>query len=193
MLASIEAKKAFISDPGRLAAFGEAVSLVLDAYGNGGRLYIAGNGGSAADAQHLAAELVCRYSKDRPPLAAEAFTTDTSTLTAIGNDYGYESLFSRQVEAKARPGDVFLGVSTSGRSPNIIAAFRKCRQMGVKSILFTGGDGGEAKNHADITVIAHGSTTNVIQEQHIVMVHALCACVEDELFGDGRGAEIQGG
>jgi D-sedoheptulose 7-phosphate isomerase len=179
---SIRAKQEFLQREGEMAVFDAAVTCVLDAYRRGDRLYIAGNGGSAADAQHLAAEFVCRLARDRGPLPAEALTVDSSVLTAIGNDYGYDTIFQRQVAAKMKKGDVFLGISTSGNSENIIRALEQCREMGVESILFAGGDGGRAMQLADHPVRAVGRVAGIIQEQHIVFAHALCAAVEDELF-----------
>ncbi len=179
---SIQAKQAFMQQDEQLAIFHQAVTQVVDAYRSGGRLYIAGNGGSAADAQHLAAEFVCRLGRDRAALPAEALTVDTSTLTAIGNDYGYDMVFQRQVEGKMRAGDLFLGITTSGNSANIVNALEKCRELGFVTILFAGRDGGVAATLADHTILAQGHDTRVIQEQHIVFAHALCACVEDELF-----------
>jgi len=182
MQASIQAKQAFMQQDEQLEQFHQAVTQVVAAYRNGGRLYIAGNGGSAADAQHLAAEFVCRLGRDRAALPAEALTVDSSTLTAIGNDYGYDKIFQRQVEGKMREGDIFLGITTSGNSPNILHALKRCGELGFTTILFAGRDGGEAAALADHTVLAQGHDTRVIQEQHIVFAHALCACVEDELF-----------
>jgi D-sedoheptulose 7-phosphate isomerase len=181
---SVEAKERFLQQTDRLEIFAQATACVVEAYRAGARLYIAGNGGSAADAQHLAAEFITRLTKERNPLPAEALTTDTSTLTAIGNDYGYDFVFSRQVAAKMRKGDIFLGITTSGRSPNIIAALRECRRMGITSVLFCGRDGGDAKPLADYCILAEGNYTGTIQEQHIVFAHTLCECVEKELFGE---------
>jgi D-sedoheptulose 7-phosphate isomerase len=182
MQASIQAKQAFLQQDAQLDQFQQAVAQVVVAYRNGGRLYIAGNGGSAADAQHLAAEFVCRLGRDRAALPAEALTVDSSTLTAIGNDYGYDHIFQRQVEGKMREGDIFLGISTSGNSPNIVNALTRCKELGLTSILFAGRDGGDAAALADHTILAQGQDTRTIQEQHIVFAHALCACVEDEIF-----------
>ncbi len=179
---SIQSKRAFMQQTDQLTNFHQAVTKVVAAYRSGGRLYIAGNGGSAADAQHLAAEFVCRLGRDRAALPAEALTVDTSTLTAIGNDYGYDKIFQRQVEGKMQPGDLFLGITTSGNSPNIVQALEKCRELGFISILFAGRDGGAASPLANYTILAQGHDTRVIQEQHIVFAHALCACVEDEMF-----------
>jgi len=181
---SAECKLKLLSDHTQMALFQTAVEMVVESYRSGGRLYIAGNGGSAADAQHLAAEFVCRLANDRPPLAAEALTTDTSTLTAIGNDYGFDDIFARQVEAKMKPGDVFLAITTSGKSPNILRALDACKHKGIKTIAFLGRDGGLAVDTADVAIIAKGYSTNVIQEQHITLAHALCACVEAAIFGN---------
>jgi D-sedoheptulose 7-phosphate isomerase len=179
---SIAAKQALMNDEYQIMAFDAMVHMVVQAYKNGGRLYIAGNGGSAADAQHLAAEFVSKLAKDRAPLAAEALTVDSSILTAIGNDYGYDQLFARQIAGKMRAEDVFLGISTSGHSPNILVALETCRKMGLRSIMFLGHDGGQAAELADHCVIVPGDRTSVIQELHIVLAHCLCACVESELF-----------
>jgi D-sedoheptulose 7-phosphate isomerase len=145
-------------------------------------LYIAGNGGSAADAQHLAAELVCRLSQDRNPLPAEALTVDSSILTAIGNDYGYEDIFSRQLAGKATEHDVFLAISTSGNSPNILRALQHAKAQKLPSILFSGGNGGQAQTLADVSVIVPSSITAAIQETHLVLVHALCSSIETSMF-----------
>jgi D-sedoheptulose 7-phosphate isomerase len=179
---SIAAKQALAQRNDVLERFAAAVATVVDSYRRGGRLYIAGNGGSAADAQHLAAEFVSKLARDRSPLPAEALTVDSSILTAIGNDYGYEKVFSRQVAGKMRKPDVFLGITTSGRSPNILNALHCCRELGFASIVFTGRDGGDAQALADHCIIACGEETSTIQEQHIVLAHTLCECVEMDLF-----------
>lgn len=179
---SIAAKQHLLSQAEQLEAFDRAVGAVIAAYGNGGRLYIAGNGGSAADAQHLAAEFVSKLARDRGPLPAEALTVDSSILTAIGNDYGYDEVFARQVAGKIRAGDVFLGITTSGKSANILKALQRCRTMGIATIVFCGRDGGHAKSLADYCIIASGSETSTIQEQHIVLAHTLCECVESAMF-----------
>jgi len=183
LLASIEAKQQLMVNTEVLDQFERAVRMVIDCYKSGGRLYIAGNGGSAADAQHLAAEFVSKLARERAPLAAEALTVDSSILTAIGNDYGYELVFSRQLEGKATQKDIFLGITTSGKSLNILRALESCRNIGIPSIVFCGGDGGLAINKADCTVIAPGSATSTIQELHIVLAHTLCECVEESIFG----------
>ena len=182
LAASIEAKHALLSDTNAHAIFEAIVKLVIDTYKTGGRLYVAGNGGSAADAQHLAAEFVSKLARDRAPLAAEALTVDTSTLTAIGNDYGFEQVFARQIEGKMTPKDIFLGITTSGNSKNILTALRSCRRMGIRTILFSGGSGGLAAPQADYCLLAPSNVTGTIQEIHIVFSHALCECVENAMF-----------
>jgi D-sedoheptulose 7-phosphate isomerase len=176
---SIAAKKTLLSDSAFIAHFSAAVAHVVKSYQDGGRVYIAGNGGSAADAQHLAAEFVSKLARDRNPLPSEALTVDSSILTAIGNDYGFEHVFSRQLIAKLRSCDVFLAITTSGKSPNIIKALEVCRQMGVKSIVFAGRDGGDVKALADYVLIVPGMRTSTIQELHIVLAHSLCESVEN--------------
>jgi D-sedoheptulose 7-phosphate isomerase len=182
--ASIEAKRILLSDASLLSAFEDAAQMVVSRYENGGRIYIAGNGGSAADSQHLAAEFVSRLARDRNPLPAEALTTDTSIITAIGNDYGYEQVFARQIAGKATAKDCFLGITTSGRSPNILKALEQCATMGIPSIVFTGGDGGKAKALATHCIVAPGKLTSTIQEVHIVLAHTLCECVESAICGE---------
>lgn len=179
---SIRAKEDLLKRPETMVLFSQAVTQVVASYKNGGRLYIAGNGGSAADAQHLAAEFVSKLAKPRNPLPAEALTVDSSILTAIGNDYGYDEVFSRQIAGKMRREDIFLGITTSGKSPNILKALRTCRSKEITTILFTGHDGGPAKELADFCIIAPGLETSTIQEVHIVLAHTLCYCVESELF-----------
>jgi D-sedoheptulose 7-phosphate isomerase len=181
--ASIQAKHQLLVDEACLAQFSDAVKTVVDRYKQGGRIYIAGNGGSAADAQHLAAEFVSKLARDRAPLAAEALTVDSSILTAIGNDYGYDLVFSRQLAGKATAKDVFLGITTSGQSPNILKALEQCRVMGIPSIVFCGRDGGQAKAMADHSIVVPGVATSTIQELHIVLAHTLCECVEVAMFG----------
>jgi D-sedoheptulose 7-phosphate isomerase len=182
LLASIAAKQRFLDSAEQIQSFAKAVDVVVRRYREGGRIYIAGNGGSAADAQHLAAEFVSKLARDRAPLPAEALTVDSSILTAIGNDYGYEQVFSRQLAGKAGAKDVFLGITTSGKSPNILKALEQCRALAVPSIVFCGRDGGPARALADYCIIATGTETSTIQELHIVLAHSLCECVESALF-----------
>jgi D-sedoheptulose 7-phosphate isomerase len=179
---SIQAKQEFLLLDQQLDNFDKAVKCVVDAYKNDGRIYIAGNGGSAADAQHLAAEFVSRLGRERGPLAAEALTVDSSTITAIGNDYGYDEIFARQIAGKMRPEDVFLAITTSGNSPNILRALEQCAELSIPSIVFTGRDGGKARALTDYCVITCGESTATIQELHIVLAHSLCECVEMEMF-----------
>lgn len=148
---------------------------------NGGKLLFFGNGGSASDAQHLATELTVRYIKNRPAIAALALTTDTSALTAIGNDLGFQYLFSRQIEALGKAGDLAIGISTSGNSPNVIEAFKTARKMGIVSALFGGKGGGPALAHADIALIVPSDTTARIQEMHISLGQMLCGGLERAL------------
>jgi D-sedoheptulose 7-phosphate isomerase len=182
--ASIMAMNQFMLEQESIQCFEKAVEHVIQCYDTGGRLYIAGNGGSAADAQHLAAEFVSKLAKNRHSLPAEALTVDSSILTAIGNDYGFENIFSRQLSGKLKPNDVFLGITTSGQSPNIIKALEQCREMNVKSIVFSGREGGQAKRLADFCIIVPGIATSTIQELHIVLAHTLCECVEIAKFGE---------
>ncbi len=179
---SIEAKQQLLSDQKQLAAFEHAMQTIIACYRQGGRLYIAGNGGSAADAQHLAAELVCRFAKERDSLPAEALTVDSSTLTAIGNDYGYDHIFSRQIQGKMKPGDLFLAITTSGNSANILLALEQCRHQGITSILLSGHDGGRAAALADHILLVKGAETSTIQELHIVLIHALCHGIEETFY-----------
>jgi D-sedoheptulose 7-phosphate isomerase len=179
---SIKAKEEMLANSEALDVFDDAINEVVDRYRSGGRLYIAGNGGSAADAQHLAAEFVSRLAKDRDPLPAEALTVDSSILTAIGNDYGYDEVFARQIRGKMEKKDIFLAITTSGKSLNILKALEECRAKGIPTIVFTGHDGGLAKALADYCIIATGESTATIQELHIVLAHALCECVELSLF-----------
>lgn len=147
------------------------------------KILFAGNGGSAADSQHLAAELVSRLCYDRPALAAIALTTDTSALTAIGNDYSFEQLFARQIHAIGQNGDIFVAISTSGRSPNILAALRAAKELGITTIGFTGAQGGLMPDHCDHLLKAPSIETPKIQECHIVLGHIICAMIEEKIFG----------
>jgi D-sedoheptulose 7-phosphate isomerase len=148
----------------------------------GGKILLAGNGGSAADAQHIAAEFVSRFAFDRPGLPAIALTTDTSILTAIGNDYGYENLFSRQIQAIGRKGDVFIGYSTSGKSPNIIKALNEARNTGLITVGFTGSNIGEMSNLSDHLLEIPSKSTPKIQEGHLIVGHLICGLVENSIF-----------
>lgn len=151
----------------------------------GHKILLAGNGGSAGDAQHIAGEFLCRLNYDRAPVAAIALTTDSSVLTAIGNDYGYDHVFERQVLGLGRAGDVFLAISTSGRSPNVLAAAKAAREMGLKVIGFTGHDGGDLAPICDIGLRVPSNSTPLIQQLHITIAHAVCGFVEVALFPRG--------
>jgi len=153
--------------------------LLTDTVLAGGKVLIAGNGGSAADAQHIAAELTGRYVKDRKALPAIALTVDTSALTAISNDYGFERVFARQVEAFARPGDLFIAISTSGNSPNIIQALHTARALGCQIIGLSGRDGGQMNNLCDLNIIVPDDVTARIQEMHILIGHIFCKAVDN--------------
>ncbi len=162
----------------------QAVDMIVECYKSGGGVLTFGNGGSAADAQHIACELVGRFMKVRPPLKAEAISTNTSSLTAIANDYDYETIFARQVEAQGSPGDVAIALSTSGNSANVIAALEKARQIGMKTIAFTGRGGGQCAALADVLLDAPADTSPRIQEAHAVIYHIICELVEAEMFPD---------
>jgi D-sedoheptulose 7-phosphate isomerase len=160
----------------------EAITRSLRA---GGKLLIAGNGGSAGDAQHLAGEFLSRFMSDRRPLPAIALTTDTSVLTAIGNDYGFEHVFERQVRGLGRPGDVLLAISTSGRSKNVVAALEAAREIGAARIGFVGSRANPMQSLCDICLIAPSDETPVVQQVHLVAGHAICGLVERAMFGAG--------
>ena len=163
------------------APFLRLVEAAVSAIRGGGKLLFFGNGGSASDAQHLATELTVRYIKDRAPIAAVALTTDTSALTAIGNDLGFEQLFARQVQALGRKGDLALGISTSGKSRNVILALEAARAMGITPAALSGNDGGQLKGLADPLLIVPSRTTARIQEMHILLGQMLCGALEREL------------
>src|SRR6266513_3984005 len=160
----------------------EAALLISDCLAAGGKLLLFGNGGSAADAQHLAAEFVGRFVVERPGLAAIAQTTDSSILTAVANDYGFERVFSRQIEALARPGDVAIGISTSGNSANVLAAMKQATNQNLKTIGLSGKDGGLLARASAICVTVPAANTARLQECHITIGHILCEVVENELF-----------
>jgi D-sedoheptulose 7-phosphate isomerase len=178
---------AMLKDDALVAQVESAASLCIEALRKGGKIVLAGNGGSAADAQHIAAELVSRFNYDRPALAAIALTTDTSALTAIGNDYSFEYVFARQVEALGRAGDVLLALSTSGNSPNVLAALKAARAQGMKTIGLTGATGGKMVGLCDIAIKIPSAQTPRIQEGHIVIGHSICQVIEDTMFGEKHG------
>lgn len=160
----------------------EMVELMVDTFRRGGKVLVMGNGGSAADAQHFVAEIVGRFKMERRGLPALALSTDTSILTAIGNDYGFDRVFSRQVEALASPGDLVIGISTSGNSPNVLLALQLARETGCRSVGLLGKDGGSIKDVCDLALIVPTNDTPRVQEAHITMIHIVCDLLEKTLF-----------
>ena len=177
---SIAVKQQILND--MLPVIEKAAVAAADCLRQGHKLLFFGNGGSASDSQHLAAEFVGRYEKERRALPAIALTTDTSILTAVGNDYGFERIFERQVEALGKKGDVLFAISTSGNSKNVLKAVQKAKQLGLYTIALTGGTGGELKSLTDLSLVIPSKKTSRIQESHIMIGHILCECV-DELLG----------
>lgn len=178
-----------ISDEGLHDSIIKAAEICIKSLKDGGKIMFCGNGGSAADSQHLAAELVSKLSYDRPALAGLALTTDTSALTAIGNDYGYEKSFSRQVLGLGNKGDVLIGFSTSGRSKNIVEAFKAAKEKNIKTIGFLGQDGRDIGEICDLQINISSKITPKIQEGHIATGHILCALIEDDFFGKTHGSK----
>jgi D-sedoheptulose 7-phosphate isomerase len=172
-LKTAQATLKYIADPLEIAA-----NLCINSLQNGGKILIFGNGGSAADAQHIAAELVGRYKVERRGLPAIALTTDTSALTSIGNDYGYNRVFDRQVEALANAGDVVIGISTGGSSSNVINGLQSAKELGCKLIGFSGRDGGEMNTICDVNLVVPAEDTPRIQEMHIVIGHTICHLID---------------
>ena len=162
----------------------EVASELVKAYQLGNKTRFCGNGGSAADAQHLSAELSGRFYFNRPPLDSEALHVNSSFVTAVANDYSFDIVYERMVEAQGKKGDVFVGISTSGNSTNVVSAIRKAKEIGMITIAFTGEDGGEMGNYADYLVAVPSKDTPRIQETHILIGHIVCQIVEQELFGD---------
>jgi D-sedoheptulose 7-phosphate isomerase len=172
----MEATRSGLAQP-----FVALVRIAVDSVRAGGKLLFFGNGGSAADAQHLATELTVRYVKNRAPIAAIALTTDSSTLTAVGNDLGFDELFARQIRALGRKGDLAIGISTSGRSPNVIRGLEAARELGLRVAALSGGDGGALVGLADPLLIVPSAVTARIQEMHIMLGQMLCGALEREL------------
>lgn len=181
---SIKTKRAFFEEHAEDVA--RAAEMIVACIRAGGKLLIFGNGGSAADAQHIAAELVNRLNYDRPPIAAIALTTDTSILTAVGNDLDFSQLFERQVYALGRPGDLALAISTSGNSPNVLRAVLAARELDLKTLALTGRNGGELAGMTELALIVKDQSTQRIQETHLTIAHILCELVEDALFPNKR-------
>ena len=182
---SYETKQIIYSDEELLNKIQKVCQLCVELYKGSKKTILAGNGGSAADAQHIAAELVGRYGFDRPSIPSLALTTDTSNLTAIGNDYGYDKVFSRQLEGMGQDGDIFFGISTSGNSKNIINAFEVAKKKNITTVALVGRDGGEMAKMADIALIVPSDSTPRIQESHILIGHIICDVIEKEIFGEG--------
>ena len=183
---SYETKQLIYQDINLLKNIEKVIELSVDMYHKKrGKMILAGNGGSAADAQHIAAELVGRYGFDRPSLPALALTTDTSNLTAIGNDYGYDYIFSRQLEGMGENGDVFIGISTSGNSQNILNAFEVAKTKNITTVALVGKDGGSMAQMADIALVIPSHFTPRIQESHIMIGHIICDIIEKEIFKNG--------
>ena len=178
---SIQAKKAFLKE--NLTTLMSAIDAVAEAFLRGNKFLIFGNGGSAADAQHIAAEFVNRFRIERPPLPALALTTDTSAITSIANDYDYKEIFSKQVKALGKEGDVALAISTSGNAANVLAAIEVCKKLKIATIGLTGGDGGKMARQVDYLLrVSEGKNTARIQETHILVGHVICELVDQKLF-----------
>ena len=179
---SIQTKKSILEDKNLLSLVERTALLIIDSFKNGNKLLTAGNGGSAADAQHFAGELVSKFNIVRPGLPAIALTTDSSILTAISNDLGYENIFAKQIEALGNNGDTFVAISTSGTSPNIVTALKKANEKGLKTILLTGCSSNLDDTISDIIIKIPSDSVSLIQESHIMIEHIICAMVEESLF-----------
>lgn len=180
--ASVSVKEQLLRDEGLLKTLSQVIAEAVRCFKNDGKILFCGNGGSAADAQHLAAELTGRFYKDRRPLDAEALHVNTSFLTAVGNDYSYEEVYSRLVEAKGRKGDMLIGLSTSGNSKNVVRALHKARDAGMITVGLTGETGGEMKDCCQYLLNIPSTDTPRIQEAHILLGHIFCEAVEKEMF-----------
>ena len=183
---SIAVKQALLADTAFMERVDAAAQTIIKSLQNGGKVHFCGNGGSAADAQHLAAELSGRFYFDRPPLNAEALHCNTSYLTAVGNDYGYDYIFSRLLRGTAKRGDVLVGISTSGNSKNIVKAYETAKEMGIVIISLTGETGGVMKDFSDILLNVPSCDTPRIQESHIMVGHVICELVETAMFGNDK-------
>lgn len=183
-LQSIQIKEQLLHNS--IAQIIEIAELVIDALKKNGKLIVFGNGGSASDAQHITAELVGRFKKDRAGLAAIALTTNTSILTALANDYGYDVVFARQIEALGQKNDVVLGISTSGKAKNVAAGIKQAKKMGLKTVALTGGDGGDIAKLADVSLLVPSASTPRIQEAHITIGHILCELIEQAIYPEEK-------
>jgi len=182
---SYQVKQKILADNSLMQLINDVALKAIETYKNGHKTLIAGNGGSAADAQHIAGEFVSRFYFDRPGLASQALTTDTSILTAVANDYGFEKLFARQIQANGECGDMFIAISTSGNSANILEALKECKGKGIISVGLTGESGGKMSDICDYCIRVPSSSTPRIQESHILIGHIICSVVEEALFGKG--------
>lgn len=182
---SIDVKQAILEDAAFQAKIAEAAQMLVETFQSGGKVLFCGNGGSAADAQHIAAELSGRFYADRPPLYAEALHVNSSYVTAVANDYGYDHVYSRMVEAAGRPGDILVAISTSGNSGNILTAIAMATSKGMKVIGMTGKTGGEMARHCHLLLNVPSTDTPRIQEAHILLGHIICEIVEGQIFGQG--------
>lgn len=179
---SVQTKMKLMDDPKMMEQLTAITNEVIEAYKRGNKTLFAGNGGSAADAQHLAAEFVSRFYFDRPGLPSISLSSDPSIVTAIGNDYGYENLFARQVEAHGKPGDILFAISTSGKSPNVLKAIEKAKEMKLKTVALTSIKGKAMAEQCDYAIMVPSEITPKIQECHITVGHAICAAVEEAMF-----------
>lgn len=179
---SIETKQLILSNNELLSAVEVVINKAVETYRNGGKVLFCGNGGSAADAQHLAAELSGRYMYDRQPLASEALHVNTSFLTAVANDYSYDDVYARMIAAIGKPGDMLIGLSTSGNSANVVKAFQKAREIGITTVGFTGATGGRMREVSDFLINVPSTETPRIQESHIMLGHIFCEHIEATLF-----------
>ncbi len=175
-------RRGLLDEPRYAAQVAQIVAAMVTAFRDGHKVLWFGNGGSAADAQHLAAEFSGRFLRERPGLASEALTTNTSAVTAIGNDFGYDLVFSRMVEALARPGDVVVGITTSGKSPNVVNGLETAKKLGAKTVAFSGNGGGRVAEIADMALVGPDGYSAIVQEVHITLGHIICDLVEQELL-----------
>lgn len=183
---SIAVKQALLNDASVIKSIDEAVKSIIGCFNNGNRVWLCGNGGSAADAQHIAAELSGRFYLNRPPLPAESFTVNSSFLTAVSNDFSFDDVYSRMAQAQCRRNDVLIGISTSGNSVNVCRALQLAREAGSTTIALTGCGGGELKNLADISIVVPSDDTPRIQESHILIGHIICELVESSIFANQK-------
>jgi D-sedoheptulose 7-phosphate isomerase len=182
---SIETKQLILGNSDLIELINKVAQETVRVYRRGNKTLLAGNGGSAADAQHIAGEFVSRFYFDRPGIPSIALATDTSVITAIGNDYGFDNLFARQVQANGVKGDMFIGISTSGNSKNVVKALEVCKEKGIISVGLTGAAGGMMESLCDYCIKVPSNETPRIQESHILIGHIICAIVEEEIFGKG--------